>query len=92
MIRFLFVIVLVFASFFSPLVGQEVWPGDINNNGTVNNVDLLYWGIAQGSAGLPRDEEGTDWGAYSIDDLWGQTFSNGLDYAYADCDGNGFVE
>ncbi len=90
--RFLFVITLVFVSCFGSLQGQEVWPGDVNNNGTVNNVDLLYWGIANGTAGFPRDEEGTDWTNYQIDEPWGQTFANGLDYAYADCDGNGFVE
>jgi hypothetical protein len=26
--------------------GQQVWPGDINNNGIVNNVDVLFWAVA----------------------------------------------
>jgi hypothetical protein len=31
--------------------GQQVWPGDINNNGIVNNVDVLYWAVANDARG-----------------------------------------
>ena len=30
---------------------QSVYPGDINHNGLVNGVDLLYWGVAFGQKG-----------------------------------------
>lgn len=37
------------------LRGQvQVWPGDANNNGIVNNVDLLYVGAAFGASGEAR--------------------------------------
>lgn len=75
-----------------PLAGQELWPGDVNNNGAVNAVDLLYLGQAFGSAGPARENATTDWQPQSISTPWLQSFPNGLNYAYADCDGNGEVD
>lgn len=71
---------------------QEVWPGDINNNGVVNGVDLLYWGIAFGSSGPARPEVSTDWQGIPLAAPWGQSFPDGINYAYADCDGSGLVD
>lgn len=78
----------------SPLAlsGQAVWPGDINNNGTVSGVDLLYWGWAFGSTGPQRTEMGDDWQAYALPAPWSQNFPSGLNYAYADCNGDGVVD
>jgi hypothetical protein len=76
----------------SSVTGQQVWPGDINNNGVVNEVDMLYWGLAYESTGPARDEEGVDWQPYDLPTPWGPTLPNGNDFAYADCDGNGEVE
>ena len=33
----------------------EIWPGDANNNGVVNNVDLLNIGLAFSETGFPRE-------------------------------------
>lgn len=74
------------------LNGQSVWPGDVNNNGIVNGVDFLFWGEAFGSGGAPRDDESTDWEAQVPPSGWAQSFPNGLNYYFADCDGNGFVD
>ncbi|MEL6660275.1 MAG: hypothetical protein AAFR36_27665, partial [Bacteroidota bacterium] len=71
---------------------QSVWPGDVNNNGVVSAVDLLYWGVAFGVEGPARNEVNTDWAAQPIESFWSQSFPNGLNYAYADCDGNGVVD
>lgn len=71
---------------------QEVWPGDINNNGIVNGVDLLYWGVAFGSSGPARSEVDTDWQGIPLAEAWGQSFADGTNYAYADCDGSGLVD
>ena len=76
---------------FSGIQAQVVWPGDINNNGIVNGVDLLYWGMAFGSTGPARNEVSTDWQAYPISAPWNQTLPNGLNYAYADCNGDGII-
>jgi hypothetical protein len=76
----------------SPAQAQQVWPGDVNNNGIVNGVDLLWLGLAFGTEGPDRDAASTLWQAQPITELWPQSFPNGLNYAYADCDGDGDVE
>ena len=71
---------------------QEVWPGDVDNNGRVDNLDLLYIGIAQDVVGTPRATVDSVWTGYPFTP-WGITFpDNNLDYAYADCNGDGVVD
>lgn len=73
--------------------GQQVWPGDINNNGIVNNIDVLYWAVANGATGAQRSTPTTDWVGQDLPaTLWEQNFPEGLNYAYADCDGDGDVD
>lgn len=86
------IIALVFSSGLSPAGAQQLWPGDANNNGIVNAVDLLYLGQAFGSDGPERAEITTEWEPQIIPTLWGQSFPNGLNYAYADCNGDGEVD
>ncbi len=74
-------------------VGQQVWPGDINNNGIVNNIDVLYWAVAKSATGDGRLVPATDWAGQDLPAvLWNQNFPGGLNYAYADCDGDGDVD
>lgn len=87
----LLLITICFAAHFC-LVGQSVWPGDVNNNGVVNAVDLLFWGVAYGAEGPARDMPSSDWSAQTFPEAWGQDFPNGLNYAYADCNGDGIVD
>lgn len=75
-----------------PVQAQEVWPGDVNNNGVVNGVDLLYWGTAFGASGPARTAIATDWSAQPAGPPWPQSFPSGLNYAFADCDGNGTID
>ena len=70
---------------------QNIWPGDINNNGVVNGIDLLYLGVAFDEEGPLRPDAGTSWQAHPMGDSWGQNFPNGMNYAFADADGNGIV-
>lgn len=70
---------------------QEVWPGDVNNNGKANTVDLLFWGLAYGAEGPARADQNTDWSAQPLPTLWANNFPNGLNFAYADCNGDGIV-
>ena len=67
-----------------------VWPGDVNNNGVVNTVDVLYWSVADGERGEKRPNGDTVWDAERTV-AWGDTLPGGLDLAYADCDGNGVI-
>lgn len=71
---------------------QLIWPGDVNNNGEVNVVDLLYLGVAFGETGPVRPGATTDFVGQAAGPLWAQNFPNGINYAYADADGNGIVD
>jgi len=71
---------------------QLVWPGDANNNGIVNGVDVLWMGLAYDAHGPVRSNASNEWSAQPIDTPWEQAFSCGLNYAYADADGDGFVD
>jgi parallel beta-helix repeat protein len=70
---------------------SNIWPGDINDDGTANNFDFLYMGFAYDSTGTARSNPQIDWNPYPSMD-WGHTFSNGVNYKHADCDGNGIVQ
>ena len=69
----------------------NVWPGDINNNGAVNHVDLLYLGLNLGEKGTPRDSTSINWVGHSAN-LWRPSVTNIPDPCYADCIGDSMVE
>lgn len=69
-----------------------MWPGDVNNNGIVNGVDFLYVSTAIGAQGEERTNPTDDWVEQDLPTPWSQNFSNGLNYAYADTDGNGEID
>lgn len=83
---------LVFCLHQPLVVAQEVWPGDVNNNGLVNGVDLLYWGLANGTSGPARPAQSTDWSAQTAGTPWVQSFPSGINYAFADCNGDGVID
>lgn len=83
---------LIFSCTTSFSSAQTVWPGDVNNNGVVNSVDMLYIGLAFGAKGPERATESTEWSAQPIVSLWPQSLPNGINYAYADCNGDGEVD
>ncbi|MBC6993521.1 T9SS type A sorting domain-containing protein [Neolewinella lacunae] len=87
-VLFLLLCVLGHAS----LSAQPVWPGDVNNNGVVNGVDLLYWGFAFGANGPARPTMSVAWAPQTPGAPWAQSFPTGPNYAFADCDGNGVVD
>ncbi len=70
----------------------QVWPGDVNGNGEVNNVDMLYLGYAFGEIGPKRLETGTDWTEQFLPVAWNKTFPDGVNYAHADCNGDGLID
>lgn len=75
------------------ILGQQVWPGDINNNGIVNNIDVLYWAVAKDATGSGRSAPTAGWIGQDLPEvLWNQNFPGGLNFAYADCDGDGDVD
>ncbi|MCC6413916.1 MAG: hypothetical protein IT270_19865 [Saprospiraceae bacterium] len=75
-----------------PAQAQMVWPGDVNNNGIVNGVDLLWLGLAYDANGPIRPGASTGWTPQLLGMPWEQSFFCGLNYAYADADGDGDVD
>ncbi|MCB0597667.1 MAG: T9SS type A sorting domain-containing protein [Lewinellaceae bacterium] len=73
------------------LEAQQVWPGDVNNNGIVNNVDVLYWAFANGASGPSRPSTSSVWAPQDPSEPWPETFPDGQNFAFADCDGNGNI-
>ena len=78
--------------FWASSQAQYIWPGDVNDNGIVNTIDLLYCSIAKDSTGAARDEVSTDWDAYPVSEEWAQYFGDGTNFAYADCNGDGTAD
>jgi len=97
-VKILNVIVATIA--FSSLAGsnslqaQQLYPGDVSNNGIVNNVDVLLWSHARGKTGPARTAAGTEWSPVDLpEELWEDSFPGiGTNYAYADCNGDGVVD
>ena len=87
----LIAISLLFLSHYCFSQTQVVWPGDVNNNGIVNEVDLLYLGFAFGEMGAARTEISTEWIGQEATE-WIDTFPNGLNFVFADCNGDGIVD
>jgi hypothetical protein len=77
--KLLFALAMAFAM---PAHGQQNWPGDINNNGIVNGVDLLYCGAIKGLTG------GTSLQSMA----WNNLFTESINYSRADVNGNGKVD
>ncbi|MFN7117757.1 MAG: T9SS type A sorting domain-containing protein [Saprospiraceae bacterium] len=70
----------------------QVYPGDANNDGTVNHFDILYIGYAYGSVGPLRPDTTVDYTEAAAPLLWTRLFPDGVNFAYADTDGNGLVD
>ena len=76
----------------STLSGQTVWPGDITDNGLVNTIDVLCYGIASDSVGPSRAHTSTEWQAEPLPEDWSGSFATGANFSYADCNGDGEVD
>ncbi|MCA9730727.1 T9SS type A sorting domain-containing protein [candidate division KSB1 bacterium] len=66
-------------------VGLPVWPGDTNDDGLVDESDVLRLGQFWGKSGYARLSEDIEWGAKKA-----VPWEN-LKITYADADGNGIV-
>ncbi len=70
----------------------QVYPGDANNDGTVNHFDILYIGYAYGSYGPIRPDTSVDYAEATAPLLWAVVFPDSTNFAFADTDGNGLVD
>lgn len=72
--------------------GGEVWPGDTNIDGIVDENDVTFWGIASGNQGPARvsEHQNTEWYPHPAQDWANET--NGINGKHQDVDGNGIVD
>ncbi|MEM9548198.1 MAG: T9SS type A sorting domain-containing protein [Bacteroidota bacterium] len=81
------------ACFNHPFCEEDcVWPGDVNNNGRVEANDITYLATMAGDVianANRRDRISTEWRGFNSEP-W-QTEKSGIDYRYADVNGNGEV-
>jgi len=71
---------------------DKLWPGDANNSGVTNCVDLLYIGVGYNENGPSRPNATTLWQEQDINTLWPEYYlDNTTNYAYGDCNGDGVI-
>ena len=69
-----------------------VWPGDLNENGVANNLDVLAIGFANGQTGPPRVDPSVDWEPLEADAWAGSLPVLGTNFKHIDADGNGVID
>lgn len=72
------------------VLGDCVWPGDADNNGVVENDDILVLGLAYGATGPPRLNASSSWQGQSAPN-WVQSLPGSVNYKHSDADGSGAV-
>ncbi|WP_170110231.1 T9SS type A sorting domain-containing protein [Flavilitoribacter nigricans] len=78
---------------FTPVLPAQitVYPGDANDNGIVNNIDVLYIGYSFGTPGPSRVLTDTDFEPQEAAAAWSDFFPDGTSYASADANGDGLI-
>jgi hypothetical protein len=69
---------------------SDVWPGDANSDGIVNNIDIFELGLAYLNSGPARVPGGNNYNSQFANN-WTGTISTGKNKCHADCNGNGVV-
>ena len=87
----------IYGSFSTPPIPVYIWPGDANNDGVVNSVDLFVVCAAYGTGGLGRApaQNGVLWQGYLSAGPWTtSTVYRGqiLNLRFADCNGDGLID
>jgi hypothetical protein len=69
---------------------QDVWPGDANSDGIVDNLDVLELGLHYTQTGTPRASVSNTWQSYFANN-WTGTITNGKNVNHSDCNGDGTI-
>ncbi len=72
-------------------IGDCVWAGDVNDDGVVNNKDILPLGYYMGFDGFVRPNASLEWYGQYSDDWENPYTSSPVDVKHADTDGNGVI-
>lgn len=70
---------------------EVVWPGDADNDLTVNSNDILEVGLFYGSPTNARPAQGNNYNPYPSQNT-GTTKANGFDIKHSDCNGDGLID
>ncbi len=70
---------------------SDVWAGDANSDGVVDNTDVLEIGLAFSNTGSARSPGGNAYVSQHANN-WSGTVSTGKNKCHADCDGDGTVD
>jgi hypothetical protein len=81
-------------------ITSNVWPREVDQNDTIDFAhDGLLTAMAIGATGLPRGDANfpcLSWGGGDVENDfafdWQQSFCNGINYKYADYNGNGLID
>lgn len=68
-----------------------VWPGDTNDDGVANNLDLLNIGLGFGSEGAPRNHPSLQWLAQYAPNWAEETPASAVNYRHVDTNGDGTI-
>ena len=69
----------------------SVLPGDTDNNGQVDHLDIINIGYIFGTDGPARTTISTSFTS-QVASVWNGTFASGVNHAEADADGNGTID
>ncbi len=83
-------IAILIISIHATLSGQEMYPGDVNNNGIVNGVDFLYLTNIYDKEGSVRTDTNTTYNPITAP-TWNGVFPNGVNHSFGDCNGDGKI-
>lgn len=86
--------IFLLAWFIPLIITGQVYPGDANNNGQVDHVDVIYVGYAYGTIGPARIEADVEFAAQDVLLFWDEAFpdQNETNFAHADANGDGFID
>ncbi|KAA3629885.1 MAG: hypothetical protein DWQ02_18495, partial [Bacteroidetes bacterium] len=86
------IIILLFGMNPTSVSGQMIWPGDIDNNGQVTGIDLLYLGTKFWTSGPERPNASNNWVEQPMGTPWNTTLPGiSMNTAYADANGDGYI-
>ena len=85
---------MLLCSVCSTSYAQETFrPGDVDGNGIVEKNDILWWSLALGKEGTPRQNANEDFSSLTlVEELWEDSFPNGRNMVVADGNGDGVVD
>lgn len=73
-----------------PFSFGDVWPGDANDDGVADMMDLLPIGLAFADTGYTRPDANLQWVAQPAPD-WPQVFMDSVNYKHADTNGDSLI-